>query len=381
LPRARSVATLGGMTPATAGSPPCPRPRRPAPKTLGRSLLVTALALCCCHAWADEGTSSVDAGPYRTPYKYGKLVLKNSDAPGDFDSKLVDIPFVFSANGRFYMTYVGHDGVGYQTGLAESDDLVTWRKDGMILGRNPASPAIRYNIALMGILRNNDLADPGTLKKVNGHYLGVWNAYSEAGYEQGSAVLGLAWSDDLKHWRVGEPVLRPQDGAAWERGSLCKACLVEDGGTTYIFYNAKSGIHGRWVEQIGVATSRDLKTWTRYGGNPIIPNGAPGSWDDRYVGNPAVLRRGATWVVYYYGLSTDRKARDLLALGPDPFHLTKVNEVMLDAGPPGSVDQTYAHKPSVISYHGDLYHFYCAVSRSAGQTVRGISVARSRPWP
>lgn len=381
MPLARSGDKLGGMTPAPAFFPYDPSRRLVAPPPLGRSLVVAAFFLCVCRVFSGESTEAIDAAPYRAPYKYGKLVLEKSDAPGAFDSKLVDIPFVFSADGKFYMTYVGHDGVGYQTGLAESDDLVTWRKDGLILGRDPSSPTVRYNIALMGILRSNDLSDPGTLKKVNGRYLGVWNAYSEPGYEQGSAVLGLAWSDDLKHWQVGEPVLRPQDGSAWERGSLCKACLVEDGGTYYIFYNAKSANHGTWVEQIGVATSRDLKTWTRYGGNPIISNGPKGSWDEHYVGNPDVLRRGATWVVYYYGLSADRKARDLLALGPDPYHLTKVNEIMLDAGPPGSVDQTYAHKPSVISYRGDLYHFYCAVSRSAGQTVRGISVARSRPWP
>src|SRR5665213_786512 len=361
-------------------------PPRPSPykrllfAAVFRSFATAAIALPVCRAVADEATETVDASPYRTPYKYGHRVLENSDAPGSFDSKLVDIPFVFSANGRFYMTYVGHDGIGYQTGLAESDDLVNWRKDGIILKRDPNSPTLRYNIALTAILRDNDLASTGALKKVNGHYLGVWNAYSAAGYEQGSAVLGLAWSDDLRTWHAGEPVLRPQDGAEWERGSLCKACLVEDSGTTYIFYNAKSKTTGYWTEQIGVAMSHDLKTWSRYPGNPIIRNGPKGSWDEHFVGNPAVFRRGGTWVVYYYGLSADRKARDLLALGPDPFHLTKVNEIMLDVGPPGSVDQTYAHKPALISYRGDLYHFYCAVSRSNGQTTRGIAVARSRPW-
>ncbi len=54
---------------------------------------------------------------------------------------------------------------------------------------------------------------------------------------------------------------------------------------------------------------------------------------------------------------------------------------MVDAGPPGSVDEDYAHKPGVVFHEGSLYHFSCAVSgRRWPHEVRGISVARSRPW-
>jgi len=64
------------------------------------------------------------AARYRTPYKYGKLVLAASNEPGAFDGRTVDCPFVFHHNGRFYMTYVGWDGTGYQTGLASSGNLI-----------------------------------------------------------------------------------------------------------------------------------------------------------------------------------------------------------------------------------------------------------------
>jgi hypothetical protein len=57
-----------------------------------------------------------------------------------------------------------------------------------------------------------------------------------------------------------------------------------------------------------------------------------------------------------------------------------VSEILIDVGPPGSVDSTYAHKPSVVYHQGALYHFYCAVSGKWPNEVRGISVARSRPW-
>jgi hypothetical protein len=57
-----------------------------------------------------------------------------------------------------------------------------------------------------------------------------------------------------------------------------------------------------------------------------------------------------------------------------------VNEIIVDVGAPGSVDETFAHKTSVIFHDGALYHFYCAVSGKWPNEVRGISVARSRPW-
>ena len=320
-----------------------------------------------------------DLTPFRTPYKYGKRVLEKSGVPGSFDELSVDCPFVFSANGRFHMTYVGFDGTGYQTGLARSDDLIHWQREGLILARDPADPITRYNIALMCILRDDALDSNGGLIKVGGRYLGVWHAYPNSGYEQGPAVIGLAWSDDLHHWQRTQPILRPEDGAAWERGGLYKPYLVRSGGLYYLFYNAKTA-EKRWHEQIGVATSADLKTWTRHPGNPILGNGPADAPDARFTSDPCVLRRGPWWAVYYYGLANDGHARDLLALGRDPFHFTKVPQIMVDVGPPDSIDEDYAHKPSVIHSRGALYHFYCCVSGKWPHDTRAITVARSVPF-
>ena len=63
-----------------------------------------------------------------TPHKVG-IVLR---AEGD---GLIDCPSVFRHGGRWYMMYVGieADKTGYQTYLAASDDLLNWRKLGVIL--------------------------------------------------------------------------------------------------------------------------------------------------------------------------------------------------------------------------------------------------------
>jgi len=334
---------------------------------------------------AGRAARPVDATRYETPYKYGGLVLSASPESNAFDSRAVDCPFVFSHDGLYYMLFVGFDGTGYQTGLARSRNLTEWSKLGCILRRNPSSAVTRYNVAMNWILRENALRSPGRLKKVDGRFLGVFHAYPEPGYESGPAVIGLSWGRSLMEWEIGEVILRPEEGAEWEQGGLYKPCLLEHKGTYYLFYNAKTRKlpreqGGGWREQIGVATSRDLKHWTRYPANPIIRNGPAGSWDERFAADPCVLLDGDLWVFFYYGLDRKGVARDLIAVGTDPYHPEKLDKILIDVGPPGSVDSTYAHKPSIVWHKNALYHFYCAVSGRWPREVRGISVARSRPW-
>ena len=67
-------------------------------------------------------------------------------------------------------------------------------------------------------------------------------------------------------------------------------------------------------------------------------------------------------------------------LDRDPYSFVKVPEILIDTGARGTIDETFAHKPSVITHEGALYHFYCAVSGQYPNEVRGIGVARSKPW-
>ena len=315
-----------------------------------------------------------------TPYKLGRYVLNGSGVDGAFDKVSVDCPFVFRYNGAFCMTFLGFDGVGYQTGMVSSTDLVHWEQRECVLKRDPESPILKYNAAINWILRENDLHSQGKLKAIDGKYLGVYHAYPNQGYEQGAAVIGLCRSKDLRNWTMDPPCLKPEEGAEWERGGLYKPCLLEYKRTYYLFYNAKNQTRGRWNEQTGVAMSRDLIHWTRNPANPVIPNGPPGSPDERFASDPCVLRDQGEWIVYYFGLDAKGVARDLAATSPDLLRATKCEQVLIDVGLKGAIDSIYAHKPSLIAYRGDLYHFYCAVSRPSGKEVRGISVARSRPW-
>ncbi|MBN1868720.1 hypothetical protein JW916_15675 [Candidatus Sumerlaeota bacterium] len=324
--------------------------------------------------------------PLRTPIKVPHLVLSPSYRQGEFDSHAVDCPFVFRHEGRYYMTYVGWDRIGYRTGLASSIDLLHWTKEGMILDRGPEGSPTQFNAALMNILRDNDLYGAGELKKIDGRFVGTYHAYPKPGYEEGPAVIGLCWSDDLRRWELDDPILSASDGADWERGGLYKSWLVEYEGTYHLYYNAKTTAK-HWNEQIGVATSKDLADWKRYEGNPIVRNGEKGAFDDRFAADPVVLCHEGVWYMFYYGLSTRRGGRDLVARSTDLLHWEKADEVLVDLGPEGAVDDLLAHKPGVIARDGRLYHFYCAVTRNPDpdrkigevehSEIRGIALAHN----
>jgi hypothetical protein len=376
-------------------------------KTTRRDFLQSSVAASALALGAPRLYAATDPiAPYRTPYKYSDLILRATGTKGDFDERSVDDPIVFRANGRFYMLYIGFDGTGYQTGLATSGDLIHWQRQALVGPRDSASPYTKYNLAISSILRDKNLHGAGEAIKIDGEYLAAWNAYPSAGYEEGAAVIGLARSHDLLHWTLTEPILRPEDGAPWEHGGLYRPDLLMDRGTCYLYYNAKTdplpkSEGGGWHEQTGVATSTDLKKWTRSPRNPILRNGTRGSAtypvtnplldqtppvsdsrDSRFASNPFVVKNGREYAMFYFGFGYQRPGRacEMLALGNDPFHFTKVPEVLIDTGAPGSIDETFAHKPSVIFHQGALYHFYCAVSGQYPNEVRGIAVARSRSW-
>ncbi len=357
-------------------------------KSTRRDFLHSAVAASCSLVAPPVLAESDPITPYLTPYKYPGLLLRGTGNAGDFDSKSVDDPIVFRPHDHFYMLYIGFDGTGYQTGLAESTDLVRWHRVALVGPRNPAFQWTKYNLAISSILRDKSLHGAGSALKHKGRYLAAWNAYPNSGYEAGAAVIGLATSPDLLHWELTEPILRPEHGAPWEHGGLYRPdLLLRHDGTFYLYYNAKTDTLpkeqcGGWREQTGLATSRDLTHWTRYVGNPVLANGPYDSADARFASNPYVMTYRGRYAMFYFGFTYTRpgRARELLALGNDPYHFTKTSDVLMDVGPPGSIDDTFAHKPSLIYHNGALYHFYCAVSGKYPNEVRGVAVARSKPW-
>ncbi|HEX2986318.1 MAG TPA: hypothetical protein VHO71_05825 [Caproiciproducens sp.] len=326
---------------------------------------------------------------YFTPYKYGKPVLTGSGKPDSFDCNAVDSPFVFYHNGKFQMMYIGFDGKGYQTALAQSEDLLNWEFKAVILPKLENGAWNSMNTSGNWLLKeSNNLHDLPTLKKLDGKYWMTYHAYPEQGYEAGAASIGLAWceDDDLLEWhRMDSPILTCDNAQPWDKGGLYKSCLIENDGSYYLFYNAKNTTYDKWMEQTGVAVSKDLMHWERYPENPVIKT-TPQSWDSMFCSDPYVVFDRDKWLMFYFGFNGQR-AQEGLAVSSDLLHWEKYGEPILTNGAPGEIDELFAHKPSVLYHDGVLYHYYCSsrfyhkgdATCNFGKEFRTISVATSKP--
>ena len=111
---------------------------------------------------------------------------------------------------------------------------------------------------------------------------------------KGTSRLGMAVSrDGIRFAREGEPALAPE--AEYERGGGVEdPRLVKIGATFYLTYTAYDGKNA----QLALATSPDLRRWTRRG--VIMPANA-GRWNVKWTKSGAILTEpvgGRYWMYY-----------------------------------------------------------------------------------
>ena len=311
----------------------------------------------------------------KTPFKYG-VVLRGGPR------ELLDCPSVFRFGDRWFMLYVAiRDDVGYETFLAESEDLRHWTPRGRVLSFPRAGWGawqVDGGIALV------DPAWGGSARAemFEGKY---WMSYiggAKQGYEPDPLALGLAWTEtpnEPREWTrfAANPVLTPaqSDARPFESATLYKRTILRDQARTLghpfvMFYNGKASRARH--EAIGLAVSDDLVTWRRFGAEPVVDN-APGQ--PAISGDPQVVRLGDLWVMFYFGHRWKPKAFDTFAVSRDLVHWTKWEGAHL-VEPSEPWDETFAHKPWLLKHEGVVYHFYCAVGREG----RVIALATSRDF-
>ena len=325
----------------------------------------------------------------RTPYKYGLVI-----APETNKAK-IDCPTLFRENGRWYMTYVlyngkeAKDGRGYETWLAESDDLLVWRTLGRILPfRDGAWDANQRG----GFPSLVDMEWGGSyaLERFKGRRWMTYIGGAGTGYEAVNAPLhvGLAWTreDPTKAhaWEAADrPILSGEDDEAqwWERLTEYKSMVYRDpcetlGAPFVLFYNA-GGVNpatGFKGERIGIALSKDMRRWERYAGNPVFTHESQGT----ITGDAQIVRMGDLYVMFYF--SAFNPSRPYLAYNTFACSYDLVTWDDWEGDdliyPTKPYDEMFAHKSFVVKHDGVVYHFYCAVNND-GQ--RGIAVATSRP--
>ncbi|MFA6126861.1 MAG: hypothetical protein WC699_06115 [Bacteroidales bacterium] len=303
----------------------------------------------------------------KTPYKYGVVIRGDGGNP-------VDCPSVFRHNGKWYMVYICMNKTGYETHLAESNNLLAWIPLGKTLSFRKdtwdANQAAGY-VAL----QDPEWKGSYQLRQFDKKY---WLSYiggAREGYETDPLSVGIAWTTDPSKpgpWvRLQAPVLSSDqpDSRYWEKLTQYKSNVIYDGSETLgwpfvMYYNGKTE---SGYERIGMAVSRDMRQWVRFGNDPVIDNGSGIS------GDPQVMKIGEVWVMFYFGAFWKPKAFDTFACSYDLVNWTKWEGPHL-VEPSVPWDQEYAHKPWVVNHNGVVYHFYCAV----GDQGRVIGLATSR---
>lgn len=170
--------------------------------------------------------------------------------------------------------------------------------------------------------------------------------------------LNLYSGFDGKIWRTGAATSR--DGVAWKKtGQVLSpegaegnwatngSALVEGGQILYWYAAGDPPL-------IALARSTDGVTFTKQA-HPVLPLGPRGSFDERGVSDPYVIRRGGFFYLYYLG--QDRAARQRLgvARSSDGVEWQKLrSNPILEVGEPNSIDENGLGEPAVWS-SGDFY--------------------------
>ena len=234
----------------------------------------------------DQATVDQWSAPYRHWHYWPDHVVPSRPKIGDVTNLLgTDVPTVYQIAGdpKWYMSFVGFDGKGYQSFVAESEDLLHWKNYRLAMGFGPTNEFDHGGCVIGAFLYEScEIKAPRLLKKHAGKYWTLYGAYPrQGGYELSPGSEGVASSQDGLAWQRAKPEpiqsVFDSDCGEWEKDCIYQPWLVQHQGRFFNFYNAA---HGH-VEQTGLAFSTDLLNWMRYPANPILRN-RKGGYDEQF---------------------------------------------------------------------------------------------------
>ncbi|MFN7939507.1 MAG: hypothetical protein U0R19_39635 [Bryobacteraceae bacterium] len=208
---------------------------------------------------------------------------------------------------------------------------------------------------------SSDALNPSIVRTAQGYF----NFYS--GFDGKTWHTGLATSPDGLTWTKAGKGLSP---AGWEGDYIAAngSALQVDGQFLYWYQAGK-------LPRIGLARSSDGRTWTK-SPQPVLDPGPRGSWDERGVADPYVIRLGGAYYMFYLGQDRARRQRLGVARSADGATWTKLRaNPVLELGGYGAFDENGLGEPAVWYSNGSYWMLYTGRDRAEN---RRMGFARSQ---
>jgi predicted GH43/DUF377 family glycosyl hydrolase len=210
-----------------------------------------------------------------------------------------------------------------------------------------------------------DVLNPSVVRKDHMYY----NFYS--GFDGKTWHTGLAISSDGVHWRKQGRIISPKS-ESWEGDYwAANGAALWNGSEFFYWYQAGP----RETPEIGLAQSSDGRQWRKHPA-PVLETGPRGSWDERGVADPYVVRIDDSEYMYYLGQDRARRQRLGVARSRDGIHWEKLRDnPILELGADGAFDENGLGEPAVWQSHGKYWMLYTGRDRVE---YRRLGLARSR---
>ena len=142
-------------------------------------------------------------------------------------------------------------------------------------------------------------------------------------YEAGDPLhIGLARSRDGRNWmRNGRAVVPPGPRGSFDERAVADPYVIRAAGNFYMFYLGQDRARR---QSLGIARSADGVVWEKLRGNPILEPGGSGAFDENGVGEPAVWTSGGRWWMLYTGRDRKEQRRMGLAQSTDGVRWERV---------------------------------------------------------
>ena len=174
----------------------------------------------------------------------------------------------------------------------------------------------------------------------------------------------------------GTMVLGPGP-SQWDSAQVFRPWVIFDGTSFKMWY---VGEDSNQADRIGMATSNDGMSWTKYSGNPVLDLGTAGGWDGDSISDACVIFENGQYKMWYTGQQYGATSADDVyeigyATSSDGIHWTKyASNPVLTPGSLGSWDDKRVWRPSVIST-GSSYVMYYRGAALEGQAKAGVATS------